>query len=59
MALKKCKECGKEVSSTAKLCPHCGAPQPKQMGIGSVIILLFVGYVIYIAAQQGGGSSSP
>ncbi len=26
MALKKCKECGKEVSSKAKTCPHCGAP---------------------------------
>tara|TARA_B100000315_G_scaffold64347_1_gene58417 strand:- start:318 stop:590 length:273 start_codon:yes stop_codon:yes gene_type:complete len=24
MALKKCKECGQQVSSTAKVCPHCG-----------------------------------
>jgi predicted amidophosphoribosyltransferase len=26
MALKKCKECGGEVSSAAKACPKCGAP---------------------------------
>jgi ribosomal protein L37E len=24
MALIKCKECGKEKSSQAKVCPHCG-----------------------------------
>ena len=24
MALIKCKECGKEISSSAKTCPHCG-----------------------------------
>jgi uncharacterized membrane protein YvbJ len=26
MALIKCKECGKEVSSEAKNCPNCGYP---------------------------------
>ncbi len=26
MALQKCKECNKEVSSKAKNCPHCGVP---------------------------------
>lgn len=26
MALIKCPECKREVSSTAKACPHCGAP---------------------------------
>ncbi len=28
MALVTCKECGREVSSTAPTCPHCGAPFP-------------------------------
>ncbi len=28
MALSKCKECGKKVSSTAKKCPHCGVKKP-------------------------------
>lgn len=26
MALIKCKECGKEISDKAKVCPHCGNP---------------------------------
>ncbi len=26
--LKVCKECGKEVSKNAKVCPHCGEPKP-------------------------------
>ncbi len=25
MAIKKCKECGGDVSTTATACPHCGA----------------------------------
>lgn len=28
MALKPCKECKKEVSTSAKLCPHCGVKNP-------------------------------
>lgn len=56
MAIKKCKECGKEVSSQAKQCPHCGAPQPKSVGLGGIILVLFVGYIIYSAV--GGGSTS-
>lgn len=29
MALITCKECGKEVSENASVCPHCGAPVEK------------------------------
>lgn len=28
MALVECRECGKEVSTEAKTCPHCGTPKP-------------------------------
>ncbi len=28
MALAPCRECGKEVSTEATACPHCGAPRP-------------------------------
>ncbi|WP_409450394.1 zinc ribbon domain-containing protein, partial [Cedecea neteri] len=28
IALTKCKECKKEVSSSAKTCPHCGVKNP-------------------------------
>ena len=27
MSLKKCRECGREISTLAPSCPHCGAPQ--------------------------------
>ena len=47
MALKKCKECGKEVSSKAKNCPNCGAPIKKHISTGSgcLIIILFVLFI--------------
>ncbi len=58
MAIKKCKECGKEVSSQAKQCPHCGAPQSKSVGLGGIILVLFVGYIIFVVAGGGGSGSS-
>lgn len=47
MALRTCKECGKEVSSRADKCPNCGAPV-KRKGIGccgGILILLFIGII--------------
>lgn len=31
MALISCPECGREISSNAVVCPHCGNPVPKKM----------------------------
>lgn len=28
MGLKPCRECGKDISTEARSCPHCGAPEP-------------------------------
>lgn len=43
MALAKCKECKKEVSTSAKVCPHCGvknpAPSDTKAGIFGLIII--------------------
>ena len=30
MALRPCKECYQEISSHAKVCPHCGRKNPRQ-----------------------------
>lgn len=30
MALSACRECSREVSADAPICPHCGAPRPTQ-----------------------------
>lgn len=38
MALVKCKECGKDVSTAAKACPSCGAAPPKKTGLLTWIV---------------------
>jgi RNA polymerase subunit RPABC4/transcription elongation factor Spt4 len=38
MALVKCKECGKEISSNAVTCPHCGVPEPGKYGPSLVMV---------------------
>ena len=49
MALKKCKDCGAEVSSTAKVCPNCGRDQRKFFQkhplITIILIILIIGIV--------------
>ncbi len=58
MALKKCRECGKEVSSGAKTCPHCGVSRPvKTNSIWSWLLAIVVGVIIY-QAIVGPSSSS-
>lgn len=46
MALKKCKECNKEISTTAKACPHCGAKSTatkiQDMGCAMMLIPVFI-----------------
>ncbi len=43
MALKKCKECGQEVSTKADRCPNCGAKQKrKSIGCGGALLILIV-----------------
>ncbi len=37
MALAECRECGKEVSTQAASCPHCGAPSPTPVTPGTVV----------------------
>ena len=43
MALKPCRECGREVSTSASKCPHCGKPNPTQqltLGVGCLLIVV-------------------
>ncbi len=41
MALKKCRECGGDVSTKAASCPKCGA-KLKGSGIGCLIVIIIV-----------------
>lgn len=45
MALKKCHECGHQVSTSAPVCPSCGAKAKKGMGCLKWALLLFVGFI--------------
>lgn len=51
MALKKCYECGKEISTSVQTCPHCGARQHKQIKRTrmSTGCLVFIAITIIIA----------
>lgn len=43
MALKKCKECGHDISTEAAKCPNCGAPKKvaiKNSGCGCIIAII-------------------
>lgn len=48
-----CKDCSKEVSKSAKVCPHCG--KKLKMGLWMKLVIGFVGLIL-IGAILGGGS---
>lgn len=45
MALGQCRECGKEVSDSAKVCPNCGIKTPirKSVTLIQAVIIIFIG----------------
>jgi hypothetical protein len=52
MALKACKECKKEISTEAKVCPNCGkkdptagAMTPSRGVIGVLVLIIFIAFV--------------
>ncbi len=57
MAIIKCRECSKEVSSSADKCPHCGVKLNSNSSIG-MAIGIFVIFVAYVAYSNFGGKSS-
>lgn len=56
MALTQCKECKKEVSTTAKTCPHCGVKDPgfsaKQKLSGCMILIVVVAAIAYFVGDD-------
>jgi len=60
MALKLCKECGKEISTTAKLCPNCGKKNPTgQLGCLAKVFLGIVGLFVISAVITTFKEESP
>lgn len=58
MALKKCRECGREISTEAESCPGCGAKQPKRTSLLTWLIALVLGFGLIAAFCSGSDESS-
>lgn len=70
MALIKCKQCGGDMASNAAACPKCGAPPPRglslgkllMLGVGGFMALCFFGTCVSgigaAARKSGGGTAS-
>ncbi|MCX5825332.1 MAG: hypothetical protein NTY86_18020 [Deltaproteobacteria bacterium] len=58
MALKKCKECDKEISTDAKVCPQCGKPQPKRSPWGCAIVAV-IAVIIFMFAISNQSPTTP
>ena len=54
MAMTTCKECGKQVSTEAKTCPHCGAVAKKAKGgLGKWLLIVFaIGVVAAVLPKK-------
>ena len=50
MSLIKCRECEKEVSSSAMKCPHCGAPLAERSAAAAALIgtIVVMGILFWI-----------
>jgi len=51
MALKRCKECGKEMSTSAQACPHCGK-RSLTFDRGTIRDIIVVGLLVWIVFEQ-------
>ena len=57
MALAACKECGKDVSTEAQACPHCGAKSKKgEYGCGALLLAALGSCVVFGAVAIFGNS---
>lgn len=58
MAMKKCKECGNEISSSAKTCPNCGKKQGNPI-IAAIVIILAIIIIVGIVGSEPSTTVDP
>lgn len=46
MSVKPCHECGNQVSTEAKACPHCGAKPKKPTSILNLVLVSLIGFAV-------------
>ena len=51
MALINCKECNKQISTQAKVCPNCGVKINNGIGLFGIVVLVFFAVTIYAAVR--------
>jgi predicted amidophosphoribosyltransferase len=55
-----CRDCGKEISDTAMVCPHCGRATQKPKGwekpytIGCAVIAVIISFIVMMLTMAGG-----
>ncbi len=60
MALKTCKECRKQISTEAKVCPNCGKKNPTASSTHPIVwAMLVIGIFVLIGSLSSNSSSSP
>lgn len=59
MALKRCKECGGNVSSKAASCPGCGAPTKRKSSFAGVGCLVLIGIVVFVVYAANRAANTP
>lgn len=54
MALMNCKGCGKEISKSARRCPHCGHYiwSTGRLGCASIFLFFFLAFIIGILTSR-------
>lgn len=61
MAMTTCKECKKEVSNIAKVCPQCGVKNPGERwwhALAGLAVIVVIGTAAYWYFDVGGGSDA-
>jgi predicted amidophosphoribosyltransferase len=53
MALIACKECGKEISSKARVCPHCGKNLEFIQGCGTCFVIVIAIVIAVVLVSLG------
>lgn len=59
MALIKCKECDKEISSSVKKCPHCGKRQKKPIWKRWWLWAIGILLIVFVVIGSSSGTSKP
>lgn len=59
MALIKCEDCGKEISSDAKACPECGSPQNRRKSkqgclgcLGVIVLAVIISSIMWLVGED-------